>query len=427
MKNSLRPNRRVVGTVAVLGAVALMVTGCTRAATDGGAGTGGGSTSSAAAASPGITDTTLSLGISSPLSGPTAGPGSCSVAGLDSYLEAQNAAGGFEFGDGKTREVKLTYLDDTYDPAKAVSNYKQLVNDGIFAYVGALGTPTNAAIMPLANKDQVPQVLLITGASAFSKDQKSNPWTFGLLPTYYTEGNTFGKLLADAGKPITVAVLSQNDDYGKDYVAGLNDAIKGTDVKVVDSATYEPTDTTLDSQVTQLANSKADVLLSAVSVTPLQVGVLTKAQSIGWLPRIFLPSNTATPGTVLEPGGAAAYPAVYSTSLTKVPAAPTFAEDADVKAYNAAFEAYGSKIASVFTPHCAWSYAEGAILGEAFKGMKDPTRESFMTALKSIKGFVAPLLLDGITVDTTHEDQPAISGLNLVQYNGKGYAPAAAY
>ena len=421
MKNFLFPSR-VLGTVAVLGVTALLVSGCTRGDTG-----GGGTSSDGAETSPGITDTTLSLGISSPLSGPTAGPGSCSVAGLYSYLEAGNAAGGFEFGDGKTRTVDLTYLDDTYDPAKALSNFKQLVNDGIFAYVGALGTPTNAAIMPVANDEKVPQVLLVTGATAFSKDQKANPWTLGLLPTYYDEGHSLGELLADAGKPVTVAVLAQNDDYGTDYTAGLTDAIKGSDVKIVDSATYEPTDTTLDSQVTKLAASNADVLMSAVSVTPLQVGVLTKAQSLGWLPRVFLPSNTATPATVVEPGNGKAYPAVYSTSLTKVPASPAFASDEDVVAYNAAFAAYGSKIASVYTPHCAWSYAEGAIHEQAFKAMKEPTRDSFMTALHSIKDYKAPLLLDGTIVDTTSDDQPAITGLSLVQYNGTGYAPVTSY
>jgi branched-chain amino acid transport system substrate-binding protein len=349
------------------------------------------------------------------------------VAGLDSYLEAKNATGGFEFGDGKTRKVTLTHLDDAYDPAKALSNFKQLVNDGIFAYVGALGTPTNAAIMPVANQEKVPQVLLVTGATAFSSNQKANPWTTGLLPTYYDEGHTFGALLTGASKPITVAVLAQNDDYGTDYVKGLTDAIAGSQVKIVDKATYEPTDTTLDGQVTQLAASKADVLMSAVSVTPLQVGVLTKAQSLGWLPRIFLPSNTATPATILKPGNAKAYPVVYSTSLSKVPASPAFANDADVKAYNAAFASYGSKIASVYTPHCAWSYAEGAILEQAFKGMKNPTRASFMTALKSITGFHAPMLLSGAIVDTTKSDQPAISGLALVAYDGTGYAPVSKY
>ena len=410
--NKLRNTKRLTGVFAVAGITALVITGCAR---------------TEAVATPGITDTTLSLGISSPLSGAAAGPGSCSVAGLYSYLEAQNAAGGFEFGDGKTRTVELTYLDDTYDPAKAVSNFRQLVDGGIFAYVGALGTPTNSAIMPIANEEKVPQVLLVTGASNFSSDQTANPYTSGLLPTYYDEGHTFGELLVAAGQPITAAVLSQNDDFGTDYVNGFNDAIKGSKVTVLDSATYEPTDTTLDSQVTKLAATGADVLVSAVSVTPLQVGVLTKAQSLGWLPRIFLPSNTATPATILVPGNAGAFPAVYTTSLSKVPASPTFAADEDVIAYNAAFEKYGSKIATSFTPHCTWSYAEGAILGEAFKGMKEPTRDSFMTSLKSITGFKAPLLLDNAVVDTTSDTQPAITGLTLVQFNGTGYAPAKTY
>jgi branched-chain amino acid transport system substrate-binding protein len=411
---NFRNAARISGAVATVAVGALLITGCSR-----GGDAGGDETD---APSPGITDTTLSLGISSPLSGPTAGPGSCTVAGLYTYLEAKNADGGFEFGDGKTRTVELTYLDDTYDPAKAVSNFRQLVDDGIFADVGALGTPTNAAILPIAQEEEVPQVLLITGATMFSSNQEENPWTFGLLPTYYDEGHAFGELLAERGA-VTVATLAQNDDYGDDYLAGFTDAIEGSDVEVVASATYEPTDPTLDGQVTELAASNADALLSAVSVTPLQVGVLTKAQSLGWLPEIFLPSNTSTPATVVQPGNGGAYPAVYSTSLSKVPASPAFAEDEDVIAYNEAFAKYGSTITTTYTPHCAWSYAEGAILEEAFKNMTEPNRADFMKALHSITDFQAPLLLDGITVDTTATDKPAIQGLTLVQYNGTGYGP----
>ncbi|WP_395638917.1 ABC transporter substrate-binding protein [Pseudolysinimonas sp.] len=406
---------RISGVVATGAIAALLITGCSR---EGDAGS-----DETNAPSPGITDTTLSLGISSPLSGPTAGPGSCTVAGLYTYLEAKNADGGFEFGDGNTRTVDLTYLDDTYDPAKAVSNFRQLVDDGIFAYVGALGTPTNAAILPIAQEEEVPQVLLITGATMFSSDQETNPWTFGLLPTYYDEGFSFGELLVDRGEDVTVAILAQNDDYGDDYVAGFEAAIEGSDVEVVASATYEPSDPTLDAQVTELAASGADALLSAVSVTPLQVGVLTKAQSLGWTPEIFLPSNTSTPATVVVPGNGAAYPAVYSTSLTKVPVSPAFAEDEDVIAYNEAFAEYGVGIAANYTPHCAWSYAEGAILEQAFLKMTEPTRDSFMEALHSIEDFQAPLLLDGITVNTTDPTLPAIQGLTLVQFNGTGYGP----
>jgi len=413
---------RATGVIAAVGVAALLLTGCTRGETAGGPGAGG------TDVSPGITDDSVSIGISSPLSGATAGPGSCTIAGLNAYLEAANANGGIEFGDGKTRTVKLTYLDDVYDPAKAVSNFRQLVNEGIFAYVGALGTPTNAAVMPIATEEEVPQVLLTTGARTFSSDQEANPFTTGFVPTYATEGRAFGQLLADANTPITVATLAQNDDFGQSYLDGLNEAIEGSQVTVVADATYEPTDTTLDAQVTELASSNADVLLSAVSVTPLQVGVLTKAQALGWLPRVFLPSNTSTPGTVLQPGGAAAYPAVYTPSFSKNPASPAFAEDDDVKAYNEAFEKYGKQIAATYTPHCTWSYAEGATLEQAFMKMEEPTRESFMTAIKSISDFQAPMLLPGITVDTTTTDDAAISTVQLVQYDGNAaFKPVTAY
>jgi len=412
---------RASAVVATASIAVLLASGCTRAENAGGPGSDG--------TSPGITDDSISIGISSPLSGPTAGPGSCTVAGLAAYIGAKNADGGFEFGDGKTRQVEFTYLDDVYDPARAVSNFRQLVNDGVFAYVGALGTPTNAAVMPIAEEEEVPQVLLTTGARTFSEDQDAHPWTTGFLPTYATEGEAFGQLLVDADQPITVATLAQNDDFGESYLDGLEEAIDGSQVQVVASATYEPTDTTLDSQVTELAASGADVLLSAVSVTPLQVGVLTKAQSLGWLPRVFLPSNTSTPGTILEPGGAEAYPGVYTPSFSKNPNAPAFADDPDVQAYTAAFEQYGASIATTYTPHCAWSYAEGAVLDQAFQAMEEPTRDSFMTALRSISDYQAPMLLDGITVDTTSSDESGISTVQLVRYDAAtgGYAPATGY
>jgi branched-chain amino acid transport system substrate-binding protein len=417
----MRITHRSGAVLATASIAVLLVTGCTRGESAGGPGSDG--------TSPGITDDSISIGISSPLSGPTAGPGSCTVAGLAAYIGAKNADGGFEFGDGKTRQVEFTYLDDVYDPARAVSNFRQLVNDGMFAYVGALGTPTNAAVMPIAEEEEVPQVLLTTGARTFSEDQEAHPWTEGLLPTYATEGAAFGTLLADADQPITVATLAQNDDFGESYLDGFNSAIEGSQVQIVASATYEPTDTTLDSQVTELAASGADVLLSAVSVTPLQVGVLTKAQSLGWLPRIFLPSNTSTPGTILQPGGAGAYPAVYTPSFSKNPNSPAFAEDEDVQAYNAAFEQYGSQIASTYTPHCTWGYTEGAVLDQVFQGMEEPTRDSFMESLRSISDFQAPMLLDGITVDTTSSDEAGISTVQLVRYDAAtgGYGPVDGY
>jgi ABC-type branched-chain amino acid transport systems, periplasmic component len=373
--------------------------------------------------SPGITDDAVRLGMSGPLTGPVSDAGLCAVAGLVSYLEAGNAAGGFEFGDGLTREVTLDYLDDGYDPATAQSNFRELVDDGVFAYVGGLGTSTNAAIAPIAAELEVPHVLLITGARAFSVDQTANPWTMGLVPSYYDEGYAFGRLLVERGRETTVATLAQDDAYGDDYVEGLEAAIEGSDVDIIAASTFDPSSASLDSQVRELAASQADALLSAVSVSTLQTGVLAAAQAVGWLPEVFLPSNTSTPATVVIPGNGIAYPAVYTTSFAKVPADPRFAGDADVVAYTAAFEAAGAAIAPSYTPHCAWSYTEGTILEEAFARMTAPTRSAFLAALRSLEGVDAPLLLDGVTVDTTDPTRPAIRDLVLERFDGQVFEP----
>ena len=407
------PRRRIAGVIALTLATAVLIAACSP---------GDDSTEDVETVSPGITDDALLLGMSAPLSGSTADAGACAVAGLTSYLEAQNAAGGFEFGDGATRQVTLEYLDDAYDPATAQANFRQLVEDGVFAYVGALGTSTNAAVVPVADELGVPQVLLLTGATAFSSDQTANPWTSGLLPTYYDEGHAFGEFLAGRGE-VQVATLAQDDAYGDDYLAGFRDAIDGTEVRIVASAAFDPSVPDLNAQVRELAASGADALLSAVSVASLQAGVLTAAHGAGWTPEVFLPSNTSTPETVVLPGNGAAYPAVYTTSFAKSPADPDVAGDADVLAYAAAFTAYGASIAPVSTPHCGWSYTEGAILAEAFAGMTEPTRASFLQALRGIEDFDAPLLLDGVDVDTTDLTRPAIRGLVLVKFDVQGFAP----
>src|SRR3954447_25461959 len=204
--------RTAVRVVAGASALALMLAGC------GSGGGNSGRTGDAAKGgpSPGITDTGRTLGLTTPLSGATAGPRTCTVAGVKAYFGAKNAAGGVKCGDGKTRTVDIKALDDTYDPQKAKANYDQLKDD-VFAMTAGLGTPTNRAWRDAAIADEVPQVLVMTGDPIFS-DSKQSPWQLGFVPKYQNEGEAFGKLLADSGEDHKVAVLSQNDDYGKGYV-----------------------------------------------------------------------------------------------------------------------------------------------------------------------------------------------------------------
>jgi ABC-type branched-subunit amino acid transport system substrate-binding protein len=407
-------SRTAFRVVAGASALALMLAGCGSRDDSGRSGAGNSGTS------PGITDTTLTLGITTPLSGATAGPGTCTVAGVKAYFGAKNAEGGIKFGDGKTRTVEIKALDDGYDPQKAKANYDQLKGD-VFAMTAGLGTPTNRAWRQAAIADEVPQVLIMTGDPIFS-DKKESPWQLGFVPKYQNEGEAFGKLLAASGDDHKVAILSQNDDYGKGYVEGFKAGIKGADnIEVVDELTYEATDTSVDAQITQLASSGADVFFNAMSITPLMISSLQKAQQLGWKPSWFLPSNTSSPGAILEPGGASAFPGVYTVSFAKAPASPAFASDEDVQTYLAALKQYGDYPDPPAFPHCQWSWMIGATLDQAFQKMKEPTRDSFMEALRSIKDYQAPLMLEGTSVDTTQDDQPAVSSVVVQKYNGRGY------
>ncbi|WP_460791003.1 ABC transporter substrate-binding protein [Microbacterium lacusdiani] len=408
---------RALGIVAGGAILALALGGCARGA-DGGGGDGG------AAASPGITDETITLGVTTPLSGATAGPGNCTVAGLVAYF---GETGPVEFGDGKTREVVIEAFDDAYDPQKALSNFQQNQAD-VFAFTSGLGTPTNRAYREAAIEEEVPQVLVMTGDPLFS-DRTESPWQLGFVPIYQNEGEAFGDLLASSGEDLTVAILSQNDDYGAGYVEGFKTAVEGADnIEIVKELTYEATDTSVDAQLTELAATDADVFFNAMSITPLVISSIEKARELDWSPSWFLPSNTSSPVAILGPAGADPEHGYYSVSFAKAPQSPAFAEDEDVKTFLAALEEHsGDYTTTPNFPHCMWSWMVGATLQEAFAAMEEPTRESFMEALQGISGFTAPLMLEGTSIDTTQDGQPAVSTVVVQRYNGQGYAEAETF
>ena len=406
-----KKNLRLTGAIALV-SVAVTLAGCGRDDDSSGGARGG---------SAGITDSTVTLGITTPLSGATAGPGTCTVAGIKAYFGGVNAAGGVKFGDGKTRKVEIKALDDAYDPQKAKSNYDQL-KGSVFAMTAGLGTPTNRAFREAAISDEVPQVLIMTGDPIFS-DTSQSPQQLGFVPTYINEGEAFGKLLVASGQAHKVAILSQNDDYGEGYVEGFKKAIAGaSNIQVAKELTYEATDTSVDAQITQLAGTGADVMFNAMSITPLAIASLQKAQQLDWKPSWFLPSNTSSPKAILEPGKASAYPGVYSVSFSKVPQSPAFAGDQDVTTFLSDLKQYADYPDPPAFPHCMWSYMIGATLEQAFEKTTEPTRDNFMTALRGISDFKAPLMLEGTSVNASVSGQPAVSTVVVQKFNGTGYA-----
>jgi ABC-type branched-subunit amino acid transport system substrate-binding protein len=420
---NMRKNLKgAVGLVAMASAVALILSGCARGGEPSDNGTSG-----EPAASPGITDTTLTFGITTPLTGATAGPGNCTADGALAYFGVKNAEGGITFGDGKTRTIDIKTYDDQYDPQKALANFQQMVAEGVFAGGIGLGTPTNRAWREAAIDEEFPQVLVQTGDPLFSNRQES-PWQLGFVATYPQEGEAFGKALVASGEPHKVAILSQNDDYGEGYVEGFKQAIADSpDIEIVGELTYEATDTSVDAQLTELAGTGADVMFNAMSITPLVIAALQKSQQLGWLPSWFLPSNTASPTAILEPGGGAAFPGIYSVAFSEAAASPAFQDSDEGKVFMEALGEYTNQDGIPGFPHCVWSWIAAATLDQAFQKMEQPTRESFMEALLSISNFDAPFMLPGAAIDTTEDGIPAVSQVVVQKYNGKGYDTVEAF
>lgn len=423
MKTTLS-GRRALAVAASVGAIALVLAGCAR----------GGEvtpteTTGPVEPSPGITDTTLTFGISTPLTGATAGPGNCTADGALAYFGTKNAEGGITFGDGKTRTIEIKTYDDEYNPEKSAANFQQMEADGVFAAGIGLGTPTNRAWREAAIEAGFPQVLVMTGDPIFS-DRAESPVQLGLVPVYQQEGAAFGAALVADGQPHKVAALYQNDDYGKGYLEGFKSAIEGADqIEIVKELSYEAagassTPNFLEPQITELAATGADVLFHAVSVVPRAIENLAKAASIGWTPIWFLPSNTSSPGGVLGAAGVTetTYPGVYAVAFADSAAPPPFAESEEGAAYFEAIAEYaeGPEQDGKAFPHCIWSWIGAQILEQAFEKMTEPTRESFYEALTSISGFTPQFAFGA--VDTTIDGSPAIQVVSLQKYNGKGYA-----
>jgi branched-chain amino acid transport system substrate-binding protein len=413
----VRPRHGTHALLALLAALALALAGCGREESGGGGQN-----------APGITDDTVKLGISLPLSGPVSDAGQAQLGGARAYYEAVNAAGGVKMQDGKTRKIQLVYYDDAYEPARSVQNFRKLVDqDRVFAYVGPLGTAQNRAVMPVANQQGVPQIYVASGASLFSRDQSKNKWTIGWQPTYETEGEALAKAVVGMGKPVKVAVIRQNDDLGKAFLNGFNKGIAGSQVSIVAQQTYEPTDTTLDSQVTNAAASKADALLSAVSVIRLQASALTKVRQLGWKPAVLLPGFTSGASTVLKPSGADKYfSQLYTTSFVKAPSDPQWASDQAVTEFRQRMQQYSPK-ADPNIPNAAWGYATAATLVKTLEAMTDVSRQGLMDAVHKLQADDIPMLLPGLRVDGSAQDTSPISATRLLQFSGGkwGLAPSS--
>src|SRR5258708_37087918 len=204
----------------------------------------------------GASDSEIKIGNTNPYSGP-ASSYSATAKSIDAYFKSLNEQGGIN-----GRKIKFISLDDGYSPPKTVEMVRQLVEqDKIFALFQSLGTPCNTAIHKYMNQKKVPQLYVATGASKWG-DPKNFPWTMGFQPDYHTEAVIYSKHILANIKDAKIAVLHQNDDYGRDYLGGFKEGLGKENERIVKIVTYEATDPTVDSQIIQLKDSGANVFFN---------------------------------------------------------------------------------------------------------------------------------------------------------------------
>ncbi|HEX5327111.1 MAG TPA: ABC transporter substrate-binding protein, partial [Acetobacteraceae bacterium] len=275
-----------------------------------------------AAATPGVTATELKIGNTMPYSGPAssyAAIGKTETAFFGMVNDKGGVAG---------RKINFISLDDGYLPPRTVEDVRRLVEqDKVDFLFNTLGTPTNSAIHRYVNQHKVPHLFLATGADKWG-DPKHFPWTIGLQPSYRTEAQIYAKYALQQKPEAKIGFIYQNDDFGKDYLAGARDVIgPDWDKRVIKVVSYEITDPTIDSQITALQQSGADVLIAAVA--PKQAAqAIRKVHDLGWHPMFLLTNVSISAGSVMLPAGAENGIGIITSGWLKDQNDPAWKDDA---------------------------------------------------------------------------------------------------
>jgi len=352
----------------------------------------------AAGADPGITPKTILLGGTSPLSG-AASPYASVARGASAYFKYVNARGGV---NGRT--IVYKYVDDAYNAAQTVQATKQLVEqDKVFAIFNSLGTEQNEAIRPYLNQAKVPRLFVASGATTFGHDFKQYPWTIGFQPSYRAEGWIYGKYLARAKPGAKIAVLFQNDAYGKDLLGGLKQGVARSKVKVVAAEPFEVTAPDVQSQIAKLKQSGADTL--ALFATPRHaIQGYVFANRLGWRPLIInnAVSSASNIMTLASEGGTnKAVENSISIVFLKDPTDMKWRNDAAIKLYRSVMSRYakGANVKDVYHVYgMAVAYETVKVLKAAGKNL---TRAGVMAQTRKLNDASNPFLLPGIAIKTS--------------------------
>ncbi|CUU22007.1 COGs COG0683 CDS [Bradyrhizobium sp.] len=359
----------------------------------------------------------IRIGQTLPYSGPASGFGAIGRT-QEAFFEKVNAEGGIN-----GRKVKFITLDDAYSPPKTVEQTRKLVEqDEVLMMFGSLGTATNSAVQRYLNAKKVPQLFVLSGATKWADPQK-NPWTMPGMAAYESEGVVYAKYILQSKPDAKIAILSQNDDFGRDYVAGFKRALgpKAASM-IIAEASYETSAPTISSQLSTLKASGANVLLGVV-LGKFTSQMVKGVAEIGWKPELFFVPTSASSISFLEPAGLDNAVGLISSSNQKDTMDPQWADDPGVKSYFAFMKQY-MPTADLSNSNYAAGYHYATLLMTVLSACKDDvSRDNILKQAASLKEVKLPLLLPGMSVSTGPDDYLPFQQLQLRRFSGKSWVP----
>ena len=361
---------------------------------------------------PGVSDTEIKIGNTMPYSGPASSYGTIGKSEA-AYFAMINDQGGIN-----GRKINFISRDDGYSPPKTVEQVRQLVEqDQVLFLFQVLGTPPNTAIQGYLNDNKVPQLFVATGASKWN-DPTHFPWTMGWQPNYPIEARIYARYILKNIPDAKVAVLYQNDDFGRDYFMGLRDGLGDkADKLIVATQTYETTDATINSQIVALHASGADVLFTG-AIPKFAALAIRKVYDIGWKPTHFLASVSNSVGAVMRPAGPEKGIGIISAAYVKDPTDLQWQDTQKYKDWLAWMKKYNSSgnVSDAFT---VYGYSVAQTMVAVLKQCGDNlTRENLMKQAASIHDLKLPMLLPGIAISTSATDFAPIKQMQLEKFDG---------
>ena len=365
---------------------------------------------------PGASDTEIKVGQTMPYSGPASAYGTIGRTAA-AYFKMINEQGGIN-----GRKINFLSLDDGYSPPKTVEMARKLVEqDEVLMMYNNLGTPPNSAIHKYMNAKKVPHLFVATGASKWN-DPKNFPWTMGWQPNYHTEGMIYAKHLLATKPNAKIAILFQNDDYGKDYLKGFKDGLGDKVKQIVSELSFEVTDPTVDSQIVAMKGAGADAFFN-ITTPKFAAMAIRKAYDIGWQPIHYLNNVSASVGSVLVPAGLEKSVGLISTQYLMDPTDPRYANHPEIVEWTEFMKKYYPE-GSLTDASNINGYVSAQALVHVLKMCGDTlTRENVMKQASSLKDYAPKTMLPGIKWNTSPTDFAPVEAEQLVKFDGKTWVP----